>query len=88
MNYLDKITFNYFPNNIETKRPLGVVSLRQLIDKIREPKESVVNLFSEIRSASAKGDMKLKEELKSKLFYFTPCVKLDGQGRRTLNYII
>lgn len=82
MNYLDEIKFNYFPNNIETKRPLGEITLRQLIERIKNPKESTVKLFKGIKKASSEGNMKLKAELKSKLFYFTPCVKLNGRGRK------
>jgi hypothetical protein len=31
------------------------------------------------------GDKKLKDELKERLFYFLPCVTLDGQGRSYTN---
>lgn len=80
MNYLD-IQFNYFPANIESKKPIGKVSLYNYLKAIKNPQPHIVELFVEIEKASLAGNKQLKDELKSKLFYFLPCVTLDGKGR-------
>lgn len=80
MSYLDT-EFYYFPANIESKRPLGKVKLFDYLKAIKQPKKEIVTLFKEIEVASLAGNKKLKDELKSKLYYFLPCVELDGLGR-------
>lgn len=80
MSYLDT-KFPYYPNDIRVVKPLGLVTLREFIRAVREPKNEVKQLFIDIREASAKGDLKLKAELKKKLYYFTPCVNTNGKGR-------
>jgi hypothetical protein len=79
-NYLD-IPFYYFPANIETKKPLGKVKLFDYLKAIKNPQPHIVELFKGIEKASLEGNKKLKDELKSKLYYFLPCVELDGLGR-------
>lgn len=78
-------TFSYFPSNIKITKPLGELSLKQMLDAIKKPKKDMVVLFSEIEKASAAGDLKRKAELKQKLYYFVPNVKLDGEGRSYSN---
>ena len=73
--------FYYFPANIESKRPLGKVKLFDYLKAIKHPKKEIVELFKKIEEASLAGDKKLKDELKSKIYYFLPCVELDGEGR-------
>lgn len=84
MNYLDR-TFSFFPANIKITKPLGEISLREMLRAIQSPKEDIKQLFSEIERAAKEGDLKRKAELKSKLYYFCPCVKLDGNGRSYVN---
>lgn len=79
-NYLDT-EFYYFPANIETKKPLGKVKLFDYLKAIKQPKPNIITLFKEIEEASLAGNKLLKDELKSKLYYFLPCVELDGIGR-------
>lgn len=79
-SYLD-ITFNYFPANIETIKPIGKVKLFDYLKAIKNPKPKIVALFKEIEKASLEGNKQLKDELKSKLYYFLPCVELNGEGR-------
>lgn len=86
MSYLD-IKFSYFPANIESRKPLGKVRLYDYLKAIKEPKEDVVKLFKEIEQASLDGNKQLKDELKSKLYYFLPCVEIDGNGRSYENVI-
>jgi len=80
MSYLNT-EFFYFPANIESKKPIGRVTLYNYLKAIKQPKPEIVTLFKEIEKASLAGDKKLKDELKSKLYYFLPCVELDGLGR-------
>ena len=81
MSYLDDIKFHYYPNNIKITKPLGTVSLREFVRAVSEPREEVKKLFEDIKKASAEGDLKKKAALKSGLYYFTPCVMMDGLGR-------
>lgn len=84
MSYLD-IEFNYFPANIESKKPLGKVSLYNYLKAIKNPQEHIVDLFIAIEKASLEKNKQLKDELKSRLYYFLPCVTLDGEGRSYTN---
>lgn len=81
MGYLNSVKFNYFPANINNCNSLGEVSLGQYLKSIKLPKEDIVKSFKKIEEASLKGDKETKDKLKSKLYYFTPCVTLDGKGR-------
>lgn len=80
MSYLET-KFYYFPANIETKKPLGKVKLFDYLKAIKQPQPHIVELFKQIEQASLEKNKKLKDELKSKLYYFLPCVELDGLGR-------
>lgn len=80
MSYLDT-QFYYFPANIETRRPLGKIRLFDYLKAIKQPQPHIVELFKQIEQASLDKNKKLKDELKSKLYYFLPCVELDGLGR-------
>lgn len=84
MSYLDTV-FSYFPANIESKKPIGKVTLYNYLKAIKNPQPHIVDLFMEIEKASLAGNKQLKDELKAKLFYFLPCVTLDGQGRSYTN---
>jgi len=87
MSYLDTIKFQYYPNDVRSVVPLGFITLRELIRAIIEPKEDVKKIFIDIKKASAIGDLKLKNDLKKKLFYFTPCIISDGLGRGYVNIV-
>lgn len=80
MSYLDTV-FSYYPANIETIRPIGKVKLYDYLFAIKNPKDEIVQLFKQIEEASLAKDKKRKDELKSKLYYFLPCVETDGRGR-------
>lgn len=77
--------FPYYPNNINIVEPLGYTTLKEFVRAIREPREATKQLFADIKIASEKGDLKLKAELKKKLYYFTPCIDTDGKGRAYAN---
>jgi VirE N-terminal domain. len=80
MNYLDT-QIQYYENDIRKTKPIGVCTLGQLLASIRNPKQEVLERFKEIAKASSDGDKKLKDELKSKLWYFTPCIYSKGNNR-------
>lgn len=80
MSYLDTV-FSYYPANIETIKPIGKVKLYDYLFAIKNPKPEIVELFKQIEEASLAKDKKRKDELKSKLYYFLPCVETDGRGR-------
>jgi hypothetical protein len=74
-------SFNYYDANIKNPFPLGSVSLEYLLNAIRKPKQKIQHIFDQIRQAEEDGDMTRKAELKSKLYYFTPCVTVKGSRR-------
>ena len=78
---MDNISFYYYPANVKIVKPLGVVALEQFIKANREPSLEMQELFKKIQVAGEKE----KQELKQKLFYFTPNVQTDGNGRSYSN---
>lgn len=84
MNYLDTI-FQYYPANIKQTKPIGSISLLNYLNAIKHPKEEILTLFKKIELASLNGDLKEKDRLKSKLYYFTPCVLTNFNERRYVN---
>ena len=80
MDYLNT-EFTYYPADIETIKPLGKVTLFNYLKAIKKPLPKIVKIFKEIEKASLEGNKKLKDELKSKLYYFLPCVETDNNGR-------
>jgi len=82
---VNKTEFNYYPANIRIPTPLGKVSLDAFIKANKDPQPKIKELFEKIKECEVKGDMKTKAELKSQLYYFTPCVKTDGLGRSYSN---
>lgn len=84
MGYLDT-KFSYFPANIKITKPLGEISLLNMLKAVKSPKSNIIKLFEDISIAASEGDLKKKAELKSKLYYFVIPVKLDGLGRSYSN---
>jgi len=71
---MDKIRFQYYSNNARSPKPLGYVDIGTFLNSIRNPKEDIKKVLLQIQEASKKGDKKLKAELKTSLYSFTPCV--------------
>ena len=71
-------TFNYYEANIKRSTPLGSVTLDYFVNAIRTPKQNVKHTFEQIRIAEQNKDMAKKQELKSALYSFTPCVFVNG----------
>lgn len=87
MNILDT-QFQYYPSRVNAVRPLGTLSLKQMIESIKNPKPHIEKVFKDIRDATEKNDLKLKDKLKQEnLYYFTPSVMFDGKNRSYENVI-
>lgn len=84
---LKSIKFQFYRANIESKIPIGQISLHDYLFAIKNPKPKTLEIFQEIEKASLAGDKKLKAELKAKTFYFTPCITTDGEGRSYENIV-
>lgn len=78
---MNEISFYYYPANIKITKPSGRVTLDQFVEANRNPRESIQDLFKKIQVAGEKE----KGELKQQLFYFTPCIDTDGEGRSYSN---
>lgn len=85
MNILDT-KIQYFPGKVYKCKPLGEITLKQFIESHKNPKQNIKDVFKQIQEAEVKEDWETKGKLKQEnLFYFTPCVKLDGLGRSYSN---
>lgn len=74
--------FPYYSGNIYKSEALGVVTIEQFIDAHRNPKDETYDLICDIRTATFKGDKEKKNELKTKLFAFTPAVLIEKGDKR------
>jgi hypothetical protein len=82
------ITFQFYPARVNSKKPIGEVTLQEFLNANKNPNDEIKAVFAKIAKAEAEGDAKLKATLKQEnLFYFTPCVYTDGQGRGYINII-
>jgi hypothetical protein len=80
---LKNINFQYYPARVDTKQPLGTVTLFEMLKANKEPNDNIKDVFRRIAEAEKNGDLKLKAKLKQEnLYYFTPCVFSNGQGRK------
>jgi hypothetical protein len=79
------IKFNYYPARIDSTYPIGECDLLQFINAIRNPKPETIELFKQIKEAEENNDMTLKQSLKSKLYYVTPCVYINNKPRKYIN---
>lgn len=71
---MSDIYFNYYPANIKDTSAIGIVSLDRFIKSVKNPKEETKHIFDQIKLADERKDQAEKQKLKSKLYYFTPCV--------------
>jgi hypothetical protein len=71
------IIFNFYEADIQKSFPLGNVSLDYVLNAIKAPKIDIRNIFEQIRIAEECKDMKTKQQLKTKLYSFTPCILLN-----------
>jgi len=85
MNETKIVKFPYYASNVKVKKPLGVVSLNQLLNLIKKPTDNLSKVCSAIREASANNNLALKSRLKTHLFFVTPSVTTDMEGRSYSN---
>ncbi len=82
------VKFHFYPARVNSKKPIGEVTLFEFLKANQNPNEQIKTIFAQIAQAEADGDNKRKAELKQEnLFYFTPCVWTDGQGRSYSNIL-
>lgn len=80
------IYFQFYPAHVDSKKPIGTVSLDEFVNAIRNPSDKIKEVFRQIANAASVGDLKLKDSLKqNNLYYFTPCVYTDCKGRGYAN---
>lgn len=75
------ITFQYYPNEVKSNKPLGDISLNKFLGKIKHPNPETIELYNAIELATKNKDEEARGRLKSKLYYFTPAVYVN-QARR------
>jgi len=87
-NFIDSVSFQFFPAKIWEATPLGTLTLRQFLYVHKNPKDSTVEVIEEIKIAAKNGDLKRKDFLKqNSLYSFVPSVILDGNGRGLVNIV-
>jgi hypothetical protein len=74
---MENINFNYYPANIKDTNAIGLVSLNRFIKSVQNPKSETLHIFEQIKLADERNDQAEKQRLKSKLYYFTPCVQVN-----------
>ena len=73
------IVFNYYPANIKDTNSIGLLSLERFIKSVKNPKQETKHIFEQIKLADERKDQAEKQRLKSKLYYFTPCVVVNSK---------
>lgn len=79
--------FSWYDGNIYNPISRGTLDLKTFIKKHKEPSKRTVDLLDQISKAASEGDLKLKNELKEQLFYFTPSVIIKHDHARRYNNI-
>jgi len=72
-----------FTSNIKSVRPIAEIDFDRFINAIGQMKPELKKVYEDIKQAEIDGDLKKKGELKTKLYYFVPCVYVDPKGRRS-----
>jgi len=78
---MENVIFNFYDANIKKSEPLGEVSLDYMLNAIKSPKQNIKHIFEQIKQAERSGDMATKQQLKTKLYSFTPCVYVKGSRK-------
>ena len=74
-------TFQYYTSNVKNPVPIGNITLDRFIKAVQQPKPQMVQIMNDIRKAAEAGDTETKTRLKEKLYYFTPCVFVEGRRK-------
>ena len=78
ISFIDSVSFQWYDADIKKVKPKGDITLRQFINSVITPKDSLKETFNKIEEASIAGNKELKAELKKGLFAVTPCVQIQG----------
>lgn len=82
----EDIKFPYYPSNIKSVRPMGLVSLADFLNKHAFPHEKTLKVFKDIEDATERGDKETKDYLKqNKLYFFTPSVICSYRAYKNIN---
>lgn len=73
--------FQYYSANIHDNSPKGVVTLSQFVNAVMKPKPHIVQIMNEIRKAAEEKNTERKTQLKESLYFFTPCVFVQGKRK-------
>lgn len=85
---MNDFNFQYYPARVDSKKPIGEVSLSEFVEAVKKPNQKIKDVFAEIAKAEKAGDMDRKSKLKQEnLYYFTPCVFTDWNGRGYKNIV-
>lgn len=88
MNQILETKLQYYPAHVNSKKPIGVVTLDYFLRAVMMPSDKIRRIFRLIGIAESYGNMKRKATLKqNNLYYFTPCVFTDGHGRGYKNIV-
>ena len=91
-NFINTISFQWYEADIKKIAPKGDITLRQFINSVQSPKDSLKETFKKVEEASLAGNKELKAELKKGLFAVTPCVQIKGvrnyEGVKSFNNIL
>lgn len=86
--FIDTVSFQFFPARIWEAKPLGTLTLRLFLDRLKNPTQETVEVIEKIKIAAKTDDLKEKDRLKQNFLYsFVPSVILDGNGRGLINII-
>lgn len=69
-------TFQYYSANIKLVKPLGYVTLDRFIKAIKSPRKELREVYDRIEKATIEKNEKLRSELKTSLYSFTPSVRV------------
>ena len=72
------MTFDYYSSNIKQSAPLGRISAEEFFRAVRSPRPAVRETLVRLRTET---DPKVRAELKTGLYAFTPCVQITGRRR-------
>lgn len=76
------VEFQYYPARVDTKKPVGFLSLSEFAESIKNPSKEIKDVFAKIAQAEIDEDWELKAKLKQEnLYYFTPCVFSNWKSR-------
>jgi len=82
------VKFQFYPAYVNSKAPIGEVTLLEFLKANQDPSDKIKRVFRLIAICEKYGNLKRKATLKqNNLFYFTPCVWTDGQGRGYANIL-